>query len=362
MPILLLLSALAILLLNGCQLAPAVNVLDYRLAAARGEFSAPAYTGEGASLTGSVTFDGQPVVGAWAIVAERTGRPHAAQTDATGHFRIEGIPPGAYVPAFVAAGFEEAIPPTAGVGLPLIHLASGEERLLEPVALTPHRPAPLPGDVGVQSGPLTHVTAPFPPGAVAQAQSFAFTYPDPATGQPVTVDTLRVYRPLERGGDEGEAARPLLFMVYPGSVEGWEPVSVAYAFRGYTVVAISPIGYWGLDVDAHTRDARIAFALARQGALGDLSAAEGGAVAMGGSFTSAILHRLLRDEGDHFAGWITAGGVSDAFRGAADFYAGRIWLPETYRFLIPALGRPNLFPLAFLRYSPVYTAAQLPPP
>jgi hypothetical protein len=323
MPILVILSALSILLLSGCQLAPAVNVLDYRLAVARGEIPGPVYVGEGASLSGMVTFDGEPVAGAWAIVAERTGHPHAAQTDAAGRFRIEGIPPGAYVPAFVAAGFEEAIPATGGIGLPLVHLAPGEERTLEPVALVPHQAAPLPQEITVQPGPLTQVTAPFPPGAVAQAQSFAFTYGDPATGQPVTVETLRVYRPLEEGGHEGageeDEARPLLFMVYPGTVEGWEPVSVAYAYRGYSVVAISPIAYWGLDVDAHTRDARIAFDLARRGALGELAAAEGGAVAMGGSFTSAILHRLLRDEGEHFAGWITAGGVSDAFRGAADF-------------------------------------------
>ena len=49
------------------------------------------------------------------------------------------------------------------------------------------------------------------------------------------------------------------------------------------------------------------------------------------------------------------------FSGTADFYAGRLEMPPQYELLIPALGAPNLYPLPFLRYSPVYTAAQLPP-
>jgi dipeptidyl aminopeptidase/acylaminoacyl peptidase len=36
-------------------------------------------------------------------------------------------------------------------------------------------------------------------------------------------------------------------------------------------------------------------------------------------------------------------------------------MPPQYALLIPALGAPNLNPLLFLRYSPVYTASQLPP-
>jgi acetyl esterase/lipase len=69
----------------------------------------------------------------------------------------------------------------------------------------------------------------------------------------------------------------------------------------------------------------------------------------------------MRDESDVIAAWITVGGISNAFSGAADFYAGRLEMPPQYELLIPALGPPNLYPLLFLRYSPVYTAAQLPP-
>ena len=35
-------------------------------------------------------------------------------------------------------------------------------------------------------------------------------------------------------------------------------------------------------------------------------------------------------------------------------------LPERFRYVIPALGPANIYPLPFLYYSPVYTASQLP--
>ena len=89
-------------------------------------------------------------------------------------------------------------------------------------------------------------------------------------------------------------------------------------------------------------------------------------MALGGSFSSAILIRLLRDvdsdkgEGEIVA-WVSVGGIANAFTGTADFYAGRIEMPPQYRLLIPALGPANLYPLAFLRYSPVYVASEFPP-
>jgi acetyl esterase/lipase len=115
-----------------------------------------------------------------------------------------------------------------------------------------------------------------------------------------------------------------------------------------------------VNIDAHAQDARIGFNLARQGALGP-HIAPTKAVALGGSFSSPILHRFLRDERDQIAGWVTVGGISNAFSGAHDFYAGEIEIPPPYELAVPALGAPNLYPLLFLRYSPVYTAAQLPP-
>jgi dipeptidyl aminopeptidase/acylaminoacyl peptidase len=40
---------------------------------------------------------------------------------------------------------------------------------------------------------------------------------------------------------------------------------------------------------------------------------------------------------------------------------GRISIPPPFELLIPALGPPNLYPLPFLMFSPVYVAGELPP-
>jgi dipeptidyl aminopeptidase/acylaminoacyl peptidase len=36
-------------------------------------------------------------------------------------------------------------------------------------------------------------------------------------------------------------------------------------------------------------------------------------------------------------------------------------MPPNYALLVPAFGLPNLYPLTFLRYSPVFVASELPP-
>ena len=104
----------------------------------------------------------------------------------------------------------------------------------------------------------------------------------------------------------------------------------------------------------------MALALAQGGALG-AGVNPDRPVAMGGSYSSAILARLLRTAGHDLAGWVSVGGMADAFTGAAAFYAGELELPPNYAYLVPAFGPPNIYPLTFLRYSPIYYAGELPP-
>lgn len=347
--------ALASTLLVGCTPLPELNVLGYLIAERTGRL-AMTTPGTGGTLTGMVlTDDGQPLAGATVLVAERTGEPHVAQSDASGRYRIEQIPPGNYVPAAVAPGYNESQLQRGRLAAQLITIQSERVTTAPPIQLTPHVPLPLPDPLvtGVQlevmgSGIVTSV---FPVGSVATVQGYRFTY---AGAQ---VDTLRLYLPQTITPTQ---QLPMLFMIYPTAVDAWQSVSVAYAAQGYALVAISPVAARGLAIDAHATDARIGLALAQQGALGP-HIAPTGVVALGGSFSSAILHRFLRDTGDAIDGWVTVGGIATAFSGAAAFYHGEIELPAEYTYLIPALGPPNLYPLEFLRYSPVYTAAQLPP-
>ena len=346
---------LAILALTGCAPTPQANVAGYLLARRLGTLTPSPVTTSGA-ITGQVLADGLPLADATVVVAERTGAPHAAQTDAAGRYILRDVPPGQYVPAAVAPDYDEAAA-TDALGIPrLVTVRAGQSATAPVLRLTRHVPAPLPEPLAT-TVQLTRTdaytaSASFPAHAVAEV----YTYQYVADGG-LRIDSLRVYLPPDL-----PAGRivPLLFMVYPTPVDDWETVSVAFAAAGYAMVAVSPHPGRGVDIDAHAQDARIAFTLARTGSLHP-ALARVDAVVLGGSFSSPILHRLLRDERSHVAAWVTVGGISDALTGAADFYAGKLELSPQYELVVPALGAPNIYPLLFLRYSPVYTAAQLPP-
>ena len=260
------------------------------------------------------------------------------------------------MPAAHAPGYAEAVL-RDGAGLPVIlTVLADETTVAPPLELTARAVPPLPDDLAaavslIQTDAYTATTA-FPPDAAAQVLSYAFTHDG------VTVDTLRVYLPLDV---EPDAQLPLLFFSYPGEVDGWQDLSVAFASQGYALVALSPVGPRGLDIDAHAQDARIALELALQGALTPHVDPTQPVIALGGSFTSAILYRLLLATPGRIAAWVTLGGIANGFTGAEAFYAGELDLPPSYSLAIPGLGQPNLLPLELLRYSSVYGADELPP-
>lgn len=341
------------LFLSACAPTPEGNVVGYLVAQQLGGINSANGTETG-SVQGEVWMDARPAAGVSVLVAERTGQPHATTTDSQGRYRIDGVPPGQYVVAAVGPESDEASL-TGAWGVPwLVTVTAATVADAPRLTVQRHIAAPLPDNlaeaVHLAAGEPYTASAPFPAGSAAWGQAFTFERDG------AVIDTLRVYHPLT----ESEYPLPLIFGVFPGVIDGWEPVSVAFAAAGYTVVAISPSGTRGLDVYAHAEDARVALHLARRGLLG-VDVADAPAVAMGGSFSSAILHRLLRDERDQFTAWITAGGISNAFTGSADFYAGRLDIPDPYGLVIPALGAANIYPVPFLRFSPVYTAAHLPP-
>ncbi len=348
-----------LLFLAGCTPAPESSVLGYMLARLLGT-SGPSPIITTGSITGRILdTSASPIAGATALVATRDGRPFAATSDVTGYYTITAAPTGQYAVAAVAPGFEENVAVDA-LGLPYLVTVKPDAATPAPdLVLAQHvpaaLPAPLPDAVELRQTAEYKASAPYPPGASANVQAFSFVRDG------AVVDTLRLYLPPDPPADQ---KLPLLFMIYPTDVDGWETVSVAFAAAGYAFLAISPIATATVDIDGHAQDARVALDLARSGDLSpdlDPGIDPDNVVVIGGSFSSPILHRLLRDERDAIAAWVTVGGISNAFLGAADYYADRIELPAQYEYAIPALGAPNLYPLLLLRYSPVYTAAQLPP-
>ena len=341
--------------LAACQPAPQANVAGYLLGKQLGTLANPAQNAPPGALEGFVTARGKPVTKATVVVAERTGAPHTALTDDRGHYRIDGIPPDQYVPAAVALGYAESALPGLLAAPALVTIHSGETTTAPPLTLQPYAPQPLPAALATavnlrQTKDFT-ATAPFPEGSTAQVHAYTFEYDG------VSIDTVRVYTPVDPAPGK---AYPLVLFVAPTAVDDWQNVSAAFAAQGFAVVALSPVAARGVDADAQAQDARVALALAQSGALGP-EVGHNRPVAMGGSYSSAILARLLRSAGEDLAGWITVGGLANAFTGAAAYYAGDVQLPPNYSLLVPAFGLPNVYPLAFLRYSPVYVAGELPP-
>jgi dipeptidyl aminopeptidase/acylaminoacyl peptidase len=339
---------------SACQPTPEFNVVGYMLAQRLNSLPSPSLTQPRGAIEGVVLAGDQPLPGAVVLVAERTGQAHTALSDDTGHYRIEDVPADFYVVAAVAPGYSEAALHNAwGAPVP-VQVRSGQTAYAPGLQLTPLAVDAATQDADGLALRLTAqftATAPFPPDSAAQVRAYAFDR------EAVTIDTLRLYLPPDAQPDD---RYPLVLFVAPTAVDDWQYVSVAFASQGLAVVAISPVAARGVDADAQAQDTRAALALAQSGALGP---EVGGnlPVAMGGSYSSAILARLVRTAGDRLAGWVSVGGLANAFTGAADYYAGKLEVPPNFELLVPAFGLPNLYPLTFLRYSPVFVASELPP-
>ena len=343
-----------LLLLSACQPPPAANVAGYMLAQKLQSLPSSSRHQPAGAIEGRVVAGDRPLEGAVVLVAERTGQAHTATSDAAGRYRIENIPPDEYVVAAVAPGYAESALHNAWGGPVPVRVQSGQTTPAPDLQLAPLQRDTDPLDLSTLNLRLTAeytATAPFPAGSAAQVRAFAFDRDG------ITVDTLRLYLPLDaQPGDR----YPLVLFVAPTAIDDWQYVSAAFASQGLAVAGISPMLARGVDADAQAQDTRAALALAQAGALGP-EIGDNRPIAMGGSYSSAILARLVRTAGDKLGGWVSVGGLADAFAGAADFYAGKLQMPPNYALLVPAFGLPNLYPLTFLRYSPVFVASELPP-
>ena len=350
----LLLFSIALILSAGCM-SPLTNTIRY--ATSDGEpYLLPAAGPATAVVRGAVTFNGEPLEGATVLVAEPQGTPHVTRSNSDGIYELRNLPPGTYIPIVVATGFEDEVLRNS-FGLPwavsvesdqLILVPEIPLRLLNVTSLLPEAAAH--SELKLQDSYTA--TSPFPTGASAQVQHWAFQR------NGIVNDTLFVYLPPQVG--IGDTKFPLLFAIYPGHSLMWEDVSIAFASQGYAVVALSPLVAYGRDVIEHGEDARLALHFARNGNLGHAIDSKF-PLAISGSYSSAVLNRLVRIERNVFEGVAMLGGISNAFTGAATFYAGDLDWPPEFGFALAALGTANAKPRNFMQFSPVYTAEVMPP-
>jgi hypothetical protein len=346
----LLLGCLALILVARTREGSALlNVAEYRLrvvwwSLVGGPEYDPAQTG---GLSGVIRdSDGEPLVDAIALVATLRGQVYQGRSDQRGRYRIDGVPPGRYVPLAAAWGYEET------TREPVQVVAGRVQRKVD--FSMPHYESSPVEPTSLQIGPPQQSSSTFPAQLVASRTPFTFTLDG------LTINGGQLYVPL----DVPEPL-PTLFIIYPSAALNWDAVSVALTGDGFAVLAVGPDEDRGLDIEGHVRDLRGTFQLWQEGHLRSAGAASVPTdrrrwVMMSGSFGSLILFRALRDL-PPVPAIVNVGGVSDAFLGVQSLYGQDLAIPPPYDNAIAAMGRPDRNPAFFFAYSPVFFAGRLPP-
>jgi hypothetical protein len=326
------------------------NVAEYRLRVVWWSLLGPpeydpTQTG---SLSGAIRdARGEPLADAIVLVATVRGQVYRACSDKRGRYRIDGVPPGRYVPLAAAWGYEEV------TREPVQVVVGRVQRNLDFV-LPPYRSAPVePTDL--QIGPSQQVSSTFPTQLFASRTPFTFTLDG------LVIDEGHLYLPP--GASE---PLPTLFIVYPSATLDWDAASVGLTRDGFAVLAIGPDEdrRRGLDTAGHVRDLRAAFQLWQEGRLKPVGSVTVPAdrrrwVMMSGSFGSLVLFRALRDL-PPVPAIVNVGGVSDAFLGVQSLYSEDLEIPPPYDSAIAAMGRPDRDPAFFFACSPIFFADRLP--
>jgi hypothetical protein len=328
---------------------PVRNVLLYQLATWWQPVPMP--DSGSAELHGCVQNEaGEPLAEAWVLVAEPDGTTHSALTDATGCYRIGGIPAGRYVPVATAPGYGSVA--REPWGWP-IQLGTDETRRLD-IELPPQRrPAVSPGSELRLGEPLT-VTSEIPQPTTAVRREIFFD----SAGQPNQPMFLYTPVPDTAASADEPPHFPTLIAVYPGPAGSWDSVSVPLAAAGYTVVGIGPAYSFELEADVDEIERLVGFVRA-----GRLPQADAQHIALlGGSYSSLHVLLLIQRDAD-FAGVVLLGPPTDLFDIRRRFEQGTFSTPypELNQALI-ALGWPNTATERYWRYSGRYHVPPDTPP
>ena len=296
---------------------------------------------------------GNPLPGAVALVSTVRGQVYQSRSDAQGLYRIDGLPPGRYVPMAGAWGYD-------AINGPQVQVRPGQAQTGIDFMLPVHQPQPV-EPAGLIIGQPSEESSQFPEPMVATRIPFTFTLDG------VTIDNGQIYLPANPPGPVcakppgGTDRAPTLVIIYPSHPLNWNAASVALTRNGNSVLALGPHTSGGLDIDQHARNFRAALQLWQSGQLTPLGQPDDTWVAMSGSFGSLILFKALADLPAPPRAIVDVGGISDAFLGIQALYDADLAIPPPYDSAVAALGRPDRDPAFFYDFSPVFIADKLPP-
>jgi pimeloyl-ACP methyl ester carboxylesterase len=324
---------------------PYRNTLQYHLLRKWWTFVPPASPAGNGTIAGVVRDTaGKPLANARVLVAARDGTPYAGETGADGRYRIPDVPPGRYVPVAGAPGFDDIAVRRAG--LLRIGVTAGATTALD-LTLRPHVEPPLhPAENFRLDPPQTlKIEAPLP--AVAEERQIHWE----VDGKPN--QTAFYYTPVG-----GAASLPVILTVYPGPAETWKQVSLPLAQAGFAVIAVGPA--YALDLEPDVDDLLRLIAQLQQGAFPRGDPRRLGA--LGGSYSSLHVFRLLERPGNHLDAILLLGPPTDLFQLRRQFEAGTFFPPFGLDQALIALGFPDRNPEPYWRYSALYHARSLTVP
>jgi hypothetical protein len=302
------------------------------------------------AIAGSVRdAGGELVPGAVVLVSSPLGHTYAAETGPDGGYRIDGVPPGRYVPLAGKRGYDDGLNQACLAGLCYKHSvqvwtnaeSAGIDLTLVPAEL----PDILINDsLVISPTQQISVEAPFPSSALRTRFSFS------RAG--LRVNDCYLYEPIE-----GEGALPTMLLVLPGPVRNWEMIPVPFAAEGFGVLACYPLR--GADIDGDVADLLTTVEYLRQGRIP--SRADPDRLALvAASFTSLHAYRLLglTDQVDVA---LLLGGMADGFAFHHDLEMGTLHARPPFDQAHMALGFPDSSPEQYFKYSVAYHLEGLPP-
>jgi len=332
----------------------AFNVAEYRLRTFWDRwFGTPS---DRELLTGAISgvvrgADGEPLPDTLVLLSSIHGESYYARSSELGTYRLEGLPPGRYVPVAGKWGYDDTVYRVGRDERTSVTVHPGQLTSNVDFALPRHEPWEPSLDAAPVIGPPQTGAALFP------AEVYASRVPVTFTNEGMVITTTLVYEPL---GAEITEPLPVLVASYPTQPLNWDRVSVAIASEGFIVIASGPSPQRGLDIPGMARDLLQTVGYLRCGMLTPHADTrrEGW---LSGSFSSIILYQALREEPGGVDALVVVGGISDALVGVQSLYDQELEIPPQYATAIAALGRADRYPEVYLGYSPAFQAEHMPP-
>jgi len=282
---------------------------------------------------------GQPISEAWVLLSWWDGTTYYAQSDSTGHYRIDQVAAGWYRPVAGASHYQNRLLPPVAIGLHHVTMLN--------VQLSPEIAAPLMPADQLTLSPPTELSCPEPiPGT---AQRFQVHFNNAGSPNQLTL----FYLPIT----PTTTSWPILLTIYPGPVDSWDCASVPLAAAGYAVIATGPA--YSFEIESQIDELERLINLAQIGAFPHSNGRQIGL--LGGSFSSIHVLRLIERRQDVQAA-LLLGPPTDMFTLRQRFEAGTFQPPFGLDQVMIAAGLPSDEIMRYWRYSAVYHAqADFPP-